>query len=99
MFWVKIFRTKQDLVVAICDEMLLEKELKHGNINVKISKNFYGGKLISKYVAVRLLEKATIANLFGNDIVNLAEKNGFIISENEILIDGIPHAQFVKIKY
>jgi hypothetical protein len=99
MYWTKIFRTRQDLVVAICDENLLGKEIKHEKIKVKISKDFYGGKLITEHVAIRLLEKATIANLFGKEIVDVAERNGFIISENAILIDDIPHAQFVKNKY
>ena len=99
MFWTKIFRTRQDLVVAICDENLLGKEIKHDKVKVKISKEFYGGKLISEHVAIRLLEKATIANLFGKEIVDIAERNGFIINENAILIDDVPHAQFVKIKY
>lgn len=99
MFWTKVFKTKQDLVVAMCDQNLLDKELQHQNGKVKISKDFYGGKLISEHVAIRLLEKATIGNLFGKDIVDIADRNGFIIKENSILIDGIPHAQFVKIKY
>jgi hypothetical protein len=99
MFWVKVFRTRQDIVVAICDEHLLGKELTHEKVKVKINKNFYGGKLVSEFVAVKLLEKAMIANLFGKEIVEIAERNGFIIGENAILIDGIPHAQFVKIKY
>ena len=99
MFWTKIFRAKQDIVVAICDQNLLEKELIHQTNKIKISKDFYGGKLISEHVAIRLLEKATIANLFGKEIVDIAERNGFIIKENSILIDGVPHAQFVKIKY
>jgi len=99
MYWTKVFRTKQDLVVAICDQNLLDKELAHLNSKIKISKDFYGGKLITEHVAIRLLEKATIANLFGKEIIDVAERNGFIIKENSILIDGIPHAQFVKVKY
>jgi len=99
MYWTKVFKTKQDLVVAICDQNLLDKEINHRNMKIKISKSFYGGKLISEHVAIRLLEKATIANLFGEGIVDIAERNGFIIRKNAILIDGIPHAQFVKIKY
>lgn len=99
MYWTKIFKTKQDLVVAICDQNLLGKEINLEKTKVKISKEFYGGKLISEHVAIRLLEQATIANLFGKEIIDIAERNGFIIKENSILIDGIPHAQFVKIKY
>jgi hypothetical protein len=33
----------------------------------------------------------------GKNIVELASKNGFIVKENVILIDGVPHAQFVKL--
>ena len=97
MFWSKVFATKFDLVVAICDEKLLEKEIKKNKLKIKISKNFYGEKLVDEKLAVKLMEKATIGNLIGKDIVNLAEKNGFIVKENIILINGIPHAQFVKI--
>lgn len=83
----------------MCDEDLLDVELKikTGKHKLKISKHFYGGKKVSEKVALRILEKATIANLMGSNTVRLAEKNGFITSENIITIDGTPHAQFVKI--
>jgi hypothetical protein len=97
MFWAKIFTTKQDFVLAVCDEELIEKELKmrtesHGKKNflkVKISKNFYGGMLVNEAVVVKLMNKATIGNLMGIRSVNLAEKNGFILRENIILIDEV----------
>ena len=105
MFWTKIFATKQDLVLAVCDEELIEKELKmktNANekknvLKVKVSKNFYGGMLVNEAVVVRLMNKATIGNMMGTHSVELAEKNGFILRENIILIDEVPHAQFVKI--
>lgn len=43
------------------------------------------------------MKRATIGNLMGKEIVELANQNGFIIMENVIFINGIPHAQFVKI--
>lgn len=98
MFWCKIFQTKFDLVVAICDENLIEKKIKTKNFSVKISKNFYGGRLIDENIAIKIMEKATIGNLVGENIIKTAEKNGFIARENIILINGIPHAQFVKIE-
>jgi len=99
MFWCKVFSVKEDLVVAICDEELLGKKIfmKEKKLRVEVSKNFYGGKQISEGVAVKLMERATIGNLMGKDIVDLADQNGFIMKENVIFIDGIPHAQFVKI--
>ena len=97
MFWSKLFPTKNSLVVAICDEKLLDKNLKEGDIKIKVSKYFYGGKLIDGEFALKLMKNATIGNLIGNEIVKIAEDNGFIVKENIISINGIPHAQFVKI--
>lgn len=97
MFWCKVFSTKYEIVVAICDENLIDKEIGTKELKVKISKNFYGEKIIDERMALRLMQKATICNLMGRNIVELAEKNKFIIKENVIFINGIPHAQFVKI--
>jgi hypothetical protein len=97
MFWCKIFQTKYDLVLALCDKELLGKILKKSSLRIKISEKFYGGKLVDENIALKLMKKATIGNLIGKKIVALAEKNGFITKENIILINGIPHAQFVKI--
>ncbi len=98
MFWVKVFRTKFDLVVAACDEDIIDKVLNYKDLKIKISRNFYGERLIKGEILLKILSKATIANLFGKRVVELAEKNGFISRENIIVIDGIPHAQFVKIE-
>jgi hypothetical protein len=97
MFWAKLFNTKYEILVAICDEKLLDKELEMKDLKIKISKKFYGGKLIDRDMAFQLMKGATIGNLIGKDIVKFAEENGFISKENIILIDEIPHAQFVKI--
>lgn len=104
LFWANTFTTKQDFVLAVCDEEIIEKELKFKYrvkgeaIKIRLSKKFYGGMLIDENIVLKLLNKATIGNLMGKRIVDLAEKNGFIIHENIILIDGIPHAQFIKIE-
>ena len=97
MFWGKIFTTRYDIVVAICDEELIEKEINTEKVKIKLSKNFYGEKLIDENIAINLMKKATIGNLIGKKIIDLAEENGFIVGENVIFIDDIPHAQFVKL--
>ena len=97
MFWGKIFRTKQDVVVAICDEKLLGKKLAFNGMKVSVSKNFYGEKLIDGRDAVNAMRLASIGNLLGKEIIELARENGFIDKQNIILINEIPHAQFVKL--
>jgi hypothetical protein len=98
MFWAKLFPAKYELVIAICDQELIDKQLEFKNFKIKISKSFYGERLIDEDIAIKLMNKSTIGNLTGKKIVDLAEKNGFITKENIISIDGIPHAQFVKME-
>ena len=97
MFWSKAFNTKYEIVIAICDEELIDKSIDTKKFGIKISKNFYGEKLVDEQMAVRLMKRSTIGNLIGKTIVKLAEKNGFITKKNIIFINGIPHAQFVKL--
>ncbi|MBI2543406.1 MAG: DUF424 family protein [Candidatus Aenigmarchaeota archaeon] len=99
MYWAKLFTTKTEIVVALCDEELLDKTLdfKKKGVKIKISKHFYGERLVDENIVLKLLNKATIGNLIGKNVVNIAKKHGFISKGNIINIDGIPHAQFVKI--
>ncbi|MEM5853459.1 MAG: DUF424 family protein [Candidatus Aenigmatarchaeota archaeon] len=99
MFWCNVFYDKKDVLVVVCDEELLGKKLKikEKGITVEVSEKFYGGRLVDEETVVKLLKTATIGNLMGEKIVNLATENGFIVKENVILIDGVPHAQFVKL--
>lgn len=99
MFWGKFFVVQGDLVLAMCDDDLLGKKVGDSRLEVKISKQFYGEKLIdSEADAVKYLGTCSIGNLIGRRIVALAERNGFITKENVVSIGGVPHAQFVKLK-
>ncbi|MBI2547172.1 MAG: DUF424 family protein [Candidatus Aenigmarchaeota archaeon] len=100
MYWAKLFTTRTEVIVAICDEDILEKvfEFKETQAKIKISKHFYGEHLVDDNIAIKLMDRATIGNIFGKNIVNLAKENGFISEENIINVDGIPHAQFVKLE-
>jgi len=99
MFWGRFFLAKRDVVLAMCDDDLLDKKIGDGKLKITVSKQFYGEKLIeSEADAVKYLGKCSIGNIVGKRIVALAEKNGFITKENVISIGGVPHAQFVKLK-
>jgi len=97
MFYLKTFWTKYNLLVAICDKELLGKSLKFKDVDVKVSKKFYGGRIVEEKECIEIMEKATIGNLIGKRIVEVALKKGFITKENILYINGIPHAQFVKL--
>jgi hypothetical protein len=98
MFWCNIFQTRYEVVVAICDEDLIEKVLDRKERKIKVSRDFYGGQLVDEKMVVKLMRNATIGNLIGKEAVEVAGRNGFISKDNIILIDDVPHAQFVKLK-
>jgi len=98
MFCYKLHRIRIDgheLVLAICDKELVGKELRK-NPMFKVNKNFYSDKECDEKKAVELMKDCTTANIVGKRIVKLALEKKFITQENVILINGIPHAQFVK---
>jgi len=86
---------KGQLVVAICDENLLGKEIGK-ELKIRVSEDFYGGEKIDDKKALEVMKKATICNLFGKTIIALAIEKKFIIKENIMFIDEIPHAQFIQ---
>ena len=97
-FWCKVVRTKFDVLVAICDEDIVGKEIEiEKGFKVVANERFYKERLIDELEALKLMEEATIGNLLGEKIVNLAIEKSIISPESVILIGGIPHAQFVKI--
>ncbi|MCX6820527.1 MAG: DUF424 family protein [Candidatus Aenigmarchaeota archaeon] len=102
MFWGKFFVVTDDLLLAMCDDDLLDKRIKDKKLGIEltVSKYFYGEKLIdNEKDAVKYLNTCSIGNIIGTRIVALAKKSGFITKENVISIGGVPHAQFVKLKY
>ncbi len=96
MFWSKIFKIKNHFVVAICDKELLGKNIDSAGFKVKISKHFYGGEIIDVDKAIKLMQRSTISNIIGRNIVKIAIDRNFIHKNNIILIGGVPHAQFIQ---
>jgi hypothetical protein len=97
-FWMKAQKINQDTrnvyVVAVCDEKLLGKKL---NEYVTISEHFYKDKLVGAEEVVKALEKATTANIFGNEAVKLMIKSGVVDSEDVKEIAGIKYAMIFSL--
>lgn len=91
--FVKIHKSQDKEIVAVCDEELINKKLEDKNFRLDISEDFYKGKKMSEDEALDVMKKAEVLNIVGKRSINLALKNGIIIKENIIKIKGIPHAQ------
>ncbi len=95
--WMKIQEIEQgnrkEIVIGICDENLIGTE--QGDF--KISKHFFKGNLVEIEKGLIELKKATIANIFGDEIVSKALEKGLIEKSGVKKINNIPHAQLITI--
>lgn len=89
-FSVRVTNYQKNLMLNICDADLLGKQISEKNLNVKISKSYYGEKLVDKKEAMTLLKNSAVINMVGKETISLSVDLG-IGSENGIkVIDGIP---------
>jgi len=63
---------KNSLMVNICDLHLIDKQIDHGDIKIKIKKDYWMDKVASEYEIESYLKKSSITNLAGNGAVGKA---------------------------
>tara|TARA_Y100000310_G_scaffold159627_1_gene159269 strand:- start:30407 stop:30691 length:285 start_codon:yes stop_codon:yes gene_type:complete len=93
--YVKIHRTKDQEIIAICDEDLLGKKFEEGRLMLDVKESFYKGEKKTDEETLEIMKKADILNIVGKKSINLAIKNKIISKDHIIKIKGIPHAQLV----
>jgi len=90
LFASKLIESSGNRILNICDIDLLDKIIKDGKTEIKISSNYYSKNTIDDVEAEYLLEKCTSANMVGENTISLSLKLG-IGSKNGIRrIDGVP---------
>jgi len=90
-------RIGKNVLLAICDADLLGKTLREGKIVFCVKEDFYRGKRVNVEDAVVLIENSTIVNMVGQKVVEKAVEKGYVHPEAVLNIEGVPHAQIVKI--
>jgi len=73
-FIVRLISYQNTKIVNICDEELLNRKLKEGNLVVDINEEYFSGFLASEEDAIRLVRESDIVNLVGNRIVEAVLK-------------------------
>ncbi len=94
--YVKIYRVQGEILLAACDENLLGKTFREGELKLEVKERFYKGELRDIEDLERLLEEATIANLVGEKCVSKAIELGYVSEDRVLYIQGVPHAQMAK---
>lgn len=89
-FSVRITDYQKNLMLNICDLDLLGKTIVQDDLNMNISKSYYGEKIIEYDEAKTLIKNASIINMVGKNTISLSIGLG-IGSENGVkTIGGVP---------
>jgi hypothetical protein len=96
MITVRVHRSRGELVVAACDKELIGRTLREGQLRLEVSESFYQGEDADEELLVNRLNLATVANLVGPKTIGIAAKHRFIDDTHVLTIEGVPHAQMVR---
>lgn len=89
--------TERGLLVAACDDGLIGETFDTGDVTLTVNEEFYGGSEVSPETVAASLANASVANLVGTEVVQLAIDEGFVDEDCVLELDGALHAQYVRL--
>jgi len=89
-------KSGNNVLLAICDCEILGRTLKEGRIVFSVKEEFYKGAKVNVEEAVDMISNSTIVNMVGKNVVKRAIERGYVHPEAVLNINGVPHAQVVK---
>ena len=95
--YVNLRKIGRNVLLAICDCEMLGRTLREGKIVFHVKEKFYNGGKVSVDEAVEMIANSTIVNLVGKNCVETAIAKGYVHPDAVLHIEGIPHAQIVKL--
>jgi len=95
--YVNLKKVGTNVLLAVCDCDLLGKTLREGKIVFKIKDEFYNGRKATVDEAMDMIDNSTIVNLVGKTCVEEAIAKGYVHPEAILKIEGVPHAQILKL--
>ncbi|MEI6294058.1 MAG: DUF424 domain-containing protein [Methanomicrobiales archaeon] len=96
--YLKVHRASDgSTVVAACDRELLDRRLRHGDLELHVSEFFYGTTPADEGDVIRAIRDGNNINLIGEQAVAVAVGLGLVERSGCLIIEGIPHAQIVRV--
>ena len=74
----------------MCDAELVGRAIKQSDLEVKISKIYYGDRVVDEKEAESLLRTSSIINMAGRKTIDLSIKIGVGTSKGVKEIEGVP---------
>jgi hypothetical protein len=95
--YMKLRKIGNTVLLAICDTDIVGKTLCEGKIVFHVKEEFYKGSKVTIEEAVGMIQNSTIVNMVGRKVVKKAIEEGYVHPDAVLNIEGVPHAQIVKI--
>lgn len=89
--------TDEGLLVSVCDPDVMGETFEDGPVSLTVDESFYGGDSVSEEEVVDSLARCSVANIVGEDSVDVAVEHGFVDETNVLDVDGTRHAQLLWI--
>jgi uncharacterized protein len=95
--YVNLKKVGRNVLLAICDSEILGKTLREGKIVFHVKEEFYNGGRVTIEEAVDMIPNSNIVNMVGKCCVEKAIAEGYVHPAAVLNIEGVPHAQIVKL--
>ena len=97
MFISKTHKDQGKTILAICDNGLLGKTLRFGEVDFDVSESFYGGEESDGDEILEKIGKADMVNVVGKEIVDLLIREGMVDEKCVLWMGDVPHVQIIRI--
>ena len=96
--YMKIHKTQGGKIVAVCDDDLLGRILKEGDLYMDLERyrGFYAGERVGEEDVKKALEGFSSANLVGKEAVKAALSAGVAGKGDVMYINKIPYIQIYR---
>jgi uncharacterized protein len=95
--YVNLKKVGRNVLLAICDSEVLGRTLREGKIVFQVKEDFYNGGKVTVEEAVEMIANSNIVNMVGKNCVEKAIEEGYVHPAAVLNIEGVPHAQIVKL--
>ncbi|SMH71631.1 DUF424 domain-containing protein [Candidatus Nitrosotalea okcheonensis] len=89
-FAVKIVNQKSNRMLNICDAELVGRTVRQSDLDITITKSYYGDRIIDEKEAESLLRTSSIINMVGKKTIDLSIKIGIGSAKGVKEIEGVP---------